>query len=577
MKLTGAQALVRCLAAEQVGFAFGIASGKLTPLLHALSQTPSIRFVGLRHEATGPMMAAAVYASTGKVAIALGEMGPGGLNMAAGAGVAFNNNLPAVLITTNQHRAAAYPHRGMFMDMDTRSVLAPLTKWNVVVSDGRRIPELVRTAFREALSGRPGPVHLDFPQDVLSGTAEYADDEFDIPSSRYRATTGPRPSASALADAVQILQVAQRPLIVAGGGVVRADAQALVRSLAARLNAPVVPTQMALGVVTSDSPHFIGHGGLISGDAVRAAFEAADVVLSIGCRYSSWMWDEHGPFTRRSHRHVNINIDPAAVGAPALHEVGIVADAHEALVDLLAALDAGPAATTSSDWLGSMRERRAQYEAKLQGMTEDRTAPMHPAALADAIGKTIPAESLAVFDGGHTTFWSNDLTPVHEVRRQFHDPGMCQLGFGLPYALALQLTHPEKPVFNIVGDGAFGFSLQELDTARRYALPVVNVIHNNEAWGIIRHGQKMQFDFEHATSLAGTDYAAIARGFGCHGETVTRPEEVAGAIERALASGLPSVIDCRCRFVPHPSMPAFGSMNRFSFDSALGIPTRPGH
>src|SRR5262245_44361086 len=168
MRLNGAQALVRCLAAEQIGFAFGIASGKLTPLLHALSLTPSIRFVGVRHEAAGAMMAAAVFAGTGRIALALGEMGPGGLNLASGAGVAFNNHLAALLITTNQHRAAAYPHRGMFMDMDTHAVFAPLTKWSAVVTDGRRIPELLRSAFRAALSGRPGPVHLDIAQDVLS-------------------------------------------------------------------------------------------------------------------------------------------------------------------------------------------------------------------------------------------------------------------------------------------------------------------------------------------------------------------------------------------------------------------------
>ena len=179
--------------------------------------------------------------------------------------------------------------------------------------------------------------------------------------------------------------------------------------------------------------------------------------------------------------------------------------------------------------------------------------------------RRVAADALAVYDGGHTTFWSNDLTPVHEARTRFHDPGMSQLGFGLPYALALQLLSPGKPVFNITGDGAFGFTLQELDTARRYKLPVINLIHNNAAWGIIRAGQKAQLDFELGTSLEDTDYAAIARGFGCHGETVTQPEEVAPAIARALDSGLPAVIDCRTRFVPHPCMPMFGSMNRYGF------------
>ena len=152
---------------------------------------------------------------------------------------------------------------------------------------------------------------------------------------------------------------------------------------------------------------------------------------------------------------------------------------------------------------------------------------MHPAALARAIGRALPHDALAVYDGGHTTFWSNDLTPVHAVRTRFHDPGMSQLGFGLPYALALQLAHPQRPVFHLTGDGSFGFTLQELDTARRYRLPVITLIHNNEAWGIIRAGQRKQYDFEFATSLEGTDYAAIARGFGCHGDTVTQPDQVA--------------------------------------------------
>src|SRR4029450_1229526 len=132
--------------------------------------------------------------------------------------------------------------------------------------------------------------------------------------------------------------------------------------------------------------------------------------------------------------------------------------------------------------------------------------PMHPGALGQAIAAALPRDAIVVYDGGHTTFWSNDLTPAYDGRTRFHDPGMSQLGFGLPYALSLQLQHPQRPVVNITGDGAFGFTLQELDTAGRYGLPVVTIIHNNAAWGIIRAGQRAQFDFELGTSLAGTDY-----------------------------------------------------------------------
>lgn len=569
--LSGAQALVKLLALEGVPCVFGVVGGKLGPLLHALSQTPSIRYVGLRHEASGPMMAAAWAAGSGQIAVAIGEMGPGGLNLASGMGVAWGNNLPVLAITTNQHRAAAYPHSGMFMDLDTRAVMAPLCKWNAVVHDPRRLPELVRRAFREALSGRPGPVHLDIPQDVLGAQVDWADDEFELAPHRYRSLHRPRPDARAVAQALEVLRQARRPLIVAGGGVIAAQAGALVAELAARWQAPVVPTQMALGVVASGSAHHIGHGGLIAGDAVKQAFAQADVVLSIGCRHSSWMWDEGGPLARRDQRVVSINIDPAALGHPVLHEVGLQADAALALVDVLAQWPAGQVATEAS-WLADCRARRVAYEARLRSLPDDGQAVMHPAALAAAIGDALPADALAVYDGGHTTFWSNDLTPVPAVRRRFHEPGMSHLGFGLPYAMSLQLQHPGRPVFNITGDGSFGFSVAELDSARRHRLPVITLIHNNASWGIIRSGQKMQMGFELGTGLEDSDYAAIARGFGCHGETVRAVGEVAPAIARARASGLPAVIDCITRFVPHPALPMFGAMNRFGFEALTRVP-----
>ncbi|MEJ2802584.1 thiamine pyrophosphate-binding protein [Comamonadaceae bacterium PP-2] len=568
-ELTGAQALTRVLLGESVRHVYGIVGGKLSPLLHAISQEPALRYIGTRHEAAGPMMAAATYAATGRLAVALAEMGPGGLNLISGLGVAFNNNLPLLAITTNQHRAAAYPHNGMFMDLDTVAVSRPITKWNAVVHDARRIPEIARRAIREALSGRPGPVHLDIPQDVLDQRCRYSESEFDLTPARYRFTGRIRPDADGVAQALALLADARRPLIVAGGGVIASEAGEQIRQLAARLRCPVVPTQMALGVVSSESPHFIGQGGLIAGPPIREAFAEADVILSVGCRWSSWMWDEHGPLARRTHRTIAINLDASALGHPAVHEVALQADARAALDDLLSV--GGDRLSQGRDpaWLERMREARRAHEKTLADLAADDAPAMHPAALAREIAAAFPREALAVYDGGHTSFWSNDLTPVHDVRTRFHEPGMSHLGFGLPYAMALKASHPDRPVLHITGDGSFGFSMNELDTARRYGLAVVTIIHNNESWGIIRAGQKSSRGFEFGTSLSGTDYAAIARGFGCHGETVTTPAEVAPAMARALASGRPAVLDCRTAFVPHPCVPLFGSMNRYSFESLV--------
>jgi len=572
LTLTGAQALVRVLRGEQIRHVYGLVGGKLSPLLHAIAQQPDMRFIGTRHEAAGPMMAAATFAATGQIAVAIAEMGPGGLNMISGLGTAFNNNLPLLAITTNQHRAAAYPHSGMFMDLDSVAVSRPVTRWNAVVHDARRMPEIARRAMREALSGRPGPVHLDIPQDVLAQTCVFADDEFDPAPARYRPIGRVRPDMQAVAHAAERLRTARRPLIVAGGGVVASDAARQVRALAGRLNCPAVPTQMALGVIPTDSAHFIGHGGVIAGAPIQEAFAHADVILSVGCRWSSWMWDASGPLARRGHCVVSINIDPAALGQ-VMHQIAMQADAGAALDALLDATGkTGWTAEGEADWLARLKAARARYAQALTANTAETAPVMHPAALARAIAAALPKDALVVYDGGHTTFWSNDLTPTHTVRTRFHEPGMCHLGFGLPYALAIKAARPEHPVVLITGDGAFGFTMNELDTARRYNLAVVCIIHNNEAWGIIQSGQRNALNFELGTSLQGSDYAAIAQGFGCHGARVDTPDAVQAAMQRALASGVPAVLDCRTRFVPHPAMPMFASMNRYGFDALAHAP-----
>ena len=411
---------------------------------------------------------------------------------------------------------------------------------------------------------------------MLVTECEFAGDEFAIAPASYRFAGALRASGADIVAAAGLLREARRPLIVAGGGVITSGAEESLRRLADKLRAPVVPTQMALGVIPTDSPHFIGHGGIIGGDAVPQAFAQADLIIAIGCRFSSWMWDELGPLVRRHHRVININIDPAALGAPAIHSVALQADARLALADILDELDASANLVIDGEWLTRLRKARAAYEQKLLDLASEPSPVMHPAALARAIAQALPDNAIAVYDGGHTTFWSNDFTPVLSSRTRFHDPGMAQLGFGLPYALSLQLQHPDKPIFNITGDGAFGFTLQELDTARRYELPVINLIHNNAAWGVIRAGQKAQFDFELGTSLADTDYAAIARGFGCFGETARQAADIGPALKRALASGVPAVIDCHTRFVPHPCMPMFGRMNRYGFDALTGRGTEAG-
>ncbi len=559
--LTGAQVLVEALRVEGVQLVFGIVGGKLSPFFHALSQAEDIRFIGVRHEASAAMMAAAHYAATGQMAVAVAEMGPGALNLASGLGMAFNNHLPVLAITSNQHQAVSYPHRGMFMDLDSCAVTRPVTKWNAYVHDGQRILEVTRQAFREALSGRGGPVHLDFAHDALSQPVTVSEAMLALAPASYRPVSRPAPASADIGLAMALIADARRPVLVAGGGAVQAGAVTALRAFAERLGAPVIPTQMGLGCVASSSPHFIGHGGIIGGKALLQALHDADLVISVGCRWSSWMWDERGALVRPEQKHININIDPSALGRASNHALAIWADARHTLEALLAAPQWAPV-QAASEWLGRLRGLYEQDQVRRLRLAAQEATPMHPAALAQRIAALLPSDCRVVFDGGHTSFWSNEYTPVEAPRTRLHEPGMSHLGFGLPAALAIQAAYPDRLVVNITGDGAFGFTLNELDTARRYGLPVLTIIHNNEAWGVIQMGQKKSLDFEFGSKLEGSDYAAIARGFGCFGERVETLDAFVQAYARARASGLPAVLDCRTAFEPHPMMGSFASMNK---------------
>jgi thiamine pyrophosphate-dependent acetolactate synthase large subunit-like protein len=559
MTLTGGQAILETLRPEPVRAVYGLVGGKLGPVLKAIAATPSLRYVGTRHEAASGYMAAAHYARHGEIALVLSELGSGATNVVGAIASAYNNRLPLLLITSNNQHSVSYPQRGMFMETDLHALLRPITKWNAVIHDVRRIPELIRTALREALTGRPGPVHLDIPQDVLRQSCDYPDGTFDLSPAQYRPLIPPVAPAAALAQAADLLRTAERPLLIAGGGLAQSGNCEAFRQLAKVLDAAVISTQRGIGALSTDDPRFIGHGGVIGGDAVLQALREADVVLSLGCRFSSWLWDAQGPMIRPPQRLIQVDTDAAMLGAATPAALTLQSDAAAAAASLLALLTPSPAAAPRP-WCAALSQTYQAYRARLAALDDGADPVMHPATLAAAIAAAVPKDALVTLDGGHTSFWSNDVTHVAQPRQVFHEPGLAQLGFSLPYAIALQLAEPDRLVVNITGDGAFGFTAMELDTARRYAAPVITFIHNNASWGVIRAGQSRE-NYAIGTDLTGTDYAALARGLSCHGEQVDHPDQVAPAYARARASGLPAVIDCRTRFVPHPMMAAFGATN----------------
>ena len=478
------------------------------------------------------MMAAAAYRRLRPHGGRARRDGPGGLNLASGAGVAFNNHLAVLLITdqpASRRELSAQRHvhgpgharRVRAADQVERGRARPAPH------AGAGAPRVSRSARR-----RPGPVHLDIPQDVLATECEFADDEFDLSPRRYRAPSRVRARRRrAIAAAAELLRQARRPLIVAGGGVVASGAEQRVRELGAtpgragRADADGArrgrQRQSALHRPWRPDRRRRRARGLRASRRDPAASAAA---TPRGCGTSA------ARSRAAHHRHVNINIDPAALGAPALHEVALQADAGLALADLLAALgNAGDlrrrrrlAAVAAEPARAIRAQARRDGEGAVAGDASGGAGARHRRAL--------PRDALAVYDGGHTTFWSNDLTPVHDVRTRFHDPGMSHLGFGLPYALALQLTHPGGRWSTSPATARSASRCRSSTPRGATGCPSSRSSTTTRPGASSAPGSARSSTSSSARASPSTDYAAIARGFGCHGETVTQADEVAPAL-----------------------------------------------
>ena len=500
--LSAAEAVVAGLVAAGVTEVFGIAGGKFAPLLEALAREPTLRWTGVRHEAAAAFMATAVAHRTGRLAACIAEMGPGALNLASGLDTANTNHLPLLAITVGTPATLRGPAHGLLMELDAPRLFSAVTKWQASVAHASRIPELMARAVRETATGAPGPVHLEVGYDVLGAPQACAAAELEAVAAARQ--TGRAPADPQLVErGAELLSGAERPLLIAGGGVIGAEAVAELRAVAARLGAPVLVTQMGIGALASEDPHLVGQGGVVFGESVLRALREADVLLAAGCRFSSWLWDGMRPAGAENPEQqlIHLDRDPTVIGRLRPAAVALAGDARAVLSQLAASLGTGAGAADPA-WRAGLRAEHLAHRSKLAALGEGESDPMHPAQLARALGEALPEDALVVYDGAHTSFWSNDLTPVFGPRTRFHDPGSGHLGFGVPYAHALALLEPERPVVDITGDGAFGFSVAELDTAVRSGLSVVHVIHDNQAWGVIAQSQK-RLGFELGTEPGG--------------------------------------------------------------------------
>ncbi len=549
-KMTAMQAAVRVLESEGVRLAFGVPGAAILPLYEAL-QASDIRHVLVRHEEGGTHAAEGyTRARAGNIGICIGTSGPAGTNMVTGLYSAIADSIPILCITGQAPRAKL--HKEDFQAIDVAAITRPVTKWSVTVMEAAQVPWAFRHAFHLMRSGRPGPVHIDLPLDVQKEIIEYdADADAKLP------VVKPRPHPGAIAKAIAMLAAAERPLIVAGGGIINADAAALLVEFAELVNTPVVPTLMGWGAIADDHPLNAGMVGLQTQHRYgNATFLASDVVLGIGNRWANRHTGSVAVYTR-GRKFVHIDIEPMQIGRVFCPDLGIVADAGYALEALIAA--AHPQARDGRfrrfrPWVEAVAERKR----RMQRRTDFDATPIKPQRVFAEINAGFGRDTQFVTAIGLYQIASGQFQRVYGPRNYIVCGQAGPLGWEVSACTGAKLADPAKEVVGIVGDYSFQFLIEELAVAAQYHIPFVMILLNNAYLGLIRQAERAyRMDYEVQLAFAnvnapeigeyGVDHVKAAEAFGCRAVRVFAPEKIAGAIawarRESAAQRLPVIVE----------------------------------
>ena len=554
-KVTGSHLIGRALKQEGVSNLFTLAGDHILPALDVLYDM-DFRFLDTRHEQAAVHMADAWGRITGRPGVCMYTT-PGFANAIPGLAHALHSESPVISISGSAE--LAHLGRGAMQEIEQVAMAAPVTKGSWMVSDARRIPDYIARAVRTAYSGRRGPVHLTIPMDVQEQEVSEADVTF-YAAQEYRAGGGSQGATELVRQAVRLLQGAQRPFVIAGGPATYADAGGDTGAVLSRFieatNLPLFTEDHARGLVPDDHPNCFGFFERGLNRAARLLSEA-DVVLLLG-RKQDYSISYLSPPSVAAGAHI-IQVDPSAteLGRNRGVSVGIAGDVS-AVVEQMTREAAGYS-WPRLPWLDRLQgERDAQAE-WLDTLATPET-PMHAAYVHKVVEPFLGPEDFLVFDGGDFCHFGRAHHPARRPGRWLYIPTLGMLGSSLPAALAAKLAYPQSRVVNITGDGAFGFQAMEFDTAVRHGLPIVTVLGNDSAWGIDRQIQLGIYGRTVATDLLPSRYDLVAQGLGGHGEHVERPEELAPALERAFASGLPALLNVAVQRAISPRAEAAISM-----------------
>jgi acetolactate synthase-1/2/3 large subunit len=548
-KISAGRAVVEVLRAEDVKFVFGMPGGHTIGIYDALYGQQEITHVLVRHEQHAASMAAGYAQLTGEPGVCCVTAGPGATNLVTSIAEAFVGALPIVIIAGRG--ATRNAHRGASQEIDQVRIFAAITKWGIRVDRPDLIVESLRQAFNIARSGKPGPVLVDIPQDVLASDIEFSD---------YRPAGKParfRGGGDQIRAAAAALQGAKRPLIVSGGGAIASDAADEVIRLAEALAIPVTTTLAGRGILPDD--HALAAGGLghHRQDITQFLLPNADVVIAIGARFeqqeTNWK-PEYLPSPQATY--IQIDVDPAEVGRSLVASIGIVGDAKLVLQDILSEIEKSGNAGRVNDAdararIEDLGRRRAALESEIDVMVASESRPLHPIRVLHRIREAFPRDATVAIDVGVLAQGMGGAFPYFKIfqpRSTIVPSSFYGMGFSASALPVARLVYPDRPAVCLVGDGSFQMVMNILPVAAELKLGVTWCILNDGALGSIRDIQTQAFEGRYiGTEFAlDLDFAKLAKACGCYGERVTEPAEIDKALRRAMdanAAGQPAVLD----------------------------------
>lgn len=526
LSLTGARAIVECLKREQVEKVFCVPGESYLPVMDAIYDEASIDLIANRHEGGAAFMAEGYAKASGKPGVVMATRGVGASNLAIGVHTAYQDSTPMIVLLGQVH--SKFRGREGFQEVDLDQFFSHMAKWTVEIRDAERIPELLQRAFRTAQTGRPGPVVVSLPEDVLTEEKMMT---FGPPVKKTR----PRPSSLEIEEAAELLKTAERPLVIAGGGVKWAEAEESLMKFAEAFDLPVMISFRRHDVFPNNHRLYAGHLGLGTNPNLIQTVREADLIIAFGTRLSEVTTQDY-TLISPEQKLIHADIEPAVIGKIYPPDLGIAADAAETLKALMN-MNIQPV------WKDWARSRRNAYEqVSLAPVQSNDPINRH---VIDLLQKHLSSDAILTNDAGNFAGWLHSFYQFTK-ENTYIGPTSGAMGYGMPAAIGAKLANPEKTVVSLSGDGGFFMTVQELETAVRYNIPVISIVFNNQMYGTIRMHQEIHFPEKViGTDLGKVEFSDLAKSVGADGYSINHPEEFEYVLVKALKEKRPCVIEVK--------------------------------